>query len=138
MKILWVEDQLHMFYMYSKMLKYKGAEVVEVDYASTAIHILEGVEKPFDIIILDILLPAEDGNILDVKEPGYKVSLKLAEYIHDKYEYDYSKIVALSIAYEEHILKEFEKLNIMVFEKHDYDAIKFQEEIFKYYKKLKS
>lgn len=88
-RVLVVDDEPDILYLFDAFLSYAGAEVVPVDSARTAAH--RFVNERFDVVVSDLSMPGEDGCWLartlrrEMAEQGRSVPLVAVTAYGDQY-----------------------------------------------------
>jgi CheY-like chemotaxis protein len=60
-KVLLVDDDVRNLYALSSVLEVKGLEITSAQNGSEALELLKDIDKNFDIILMDIMMPVMDG-----------------------------------------------------------------------------
>ncbi len=106
-KIMTVDDQEKIRYIFRKMLESQGHEVMEADSGKQCLEILEN-EKP-DLILMDILMPEMDGwdVVREIKKDKANKDIKISMLTVKSRDED--KIKSLDEACAWHITKPIRK-----------------------------
>ena len=86
-RILIAEDEMAVREFVERALSHFGHEVTGVNDGSEALALLETTEKPFDLLLTDIVMPAMDGIALALRVtrdwPDLKI-LMMTGYAHER------------------------------------------------------